>query len=330
MIVYLSLSIVAVLSFFSSNRKGAGIIIMGLILILIISLRYNVGYDYRQYVKIFSVYPLHDRHVQRLEWFNIFVIKLLRYFSLENFGVFIYSITSYFLLIRSFKGVKLFMNVLLIWLGIPLFFFASLSTLRQFLSVGVVFFIISRIEYGLFWRLVLSFLCIGLHQSGVLIFLILFLEWLKLSLKKTLLLGLVIVTVLPYLIVQASVVLGLDHLIDGRFGTISGGYLQFWLIFVISIPLLLENVSKEKYDNNNIFWIGLALYFVMLPYGLISSRVFLVFSFYFINLLVKSKYYARLYPRLFLSSVLLASFYYALYLGKLQDVNPYLPFNLIF
>ena len=329
MIVYLSISVVAVLSFFNSNKKRTGLMIIGLILIFVISLRSNVGYDYREYVKLFSIYPLQDRHIQRLEWINILAIQVLRYFNLDNLGIFFYSIASYALLIKAFNGLEKFMNILLIWTGIPLFFFASLSTIRQFLATGLAFFIISRFDYGFLLRLALSVLCLGLHQSGALVVLILVLERLKLSLRKILLLSLVIVTGLPYMIGQAVVVFGVEHLIDARFGHISGGYLQFWLILILSIPLLLESASERK-NNNNVFWIGLALYYVMLPYGLIASRIFLIFSFYFINLLATSKYYARLYPRLMLSSILLASFYYGLYLGKFQVINPYLPFNLIF
>lgn len=330
MIVYLSLSMVALLSFFSLKQKRVGMMLFGLVLILIISLRNNVGYDFGQYIKIFSTYPIQDRHVQRLEWLNIIIIKVLRYFSIEHLGVFLYSIASYILIIKSFGGIEKFLGVLLVWIGLPFLFLASLSTIRQFLALGFAFFIFSRVDMRLIWRIFLTVLCMGLHQSGVVVLFILFLEYLNLSSRKILILSGTIALFLPFFISWASVIIGIEHLIDGRFGHIAGGNLQFWFILILSLPLLIESIQENSRGANSIFWIGLALFYVLLPYGLIASRVFLMFSFYFLMLLIKSRYYRMFYPRFLLAIVLFFSFYYGLYLGNLQLVNPYLPFSLIF
>lgn len=331
MIIFSVLGLICWLNFFdSSHKRFLGYFSFIFFLVLIV-FRWNVGYDFSEYVDIFSNYAQDSRQIQRLEILNIWLIALLRHLNADTLGIALYTFLTYVLLNKAFKPIGGFMKISLLWIGVPLFFLASLSTVRQFLALSIAYVFLAysgNLRFHL--KAILFFTAVAIHKSAVLLLPLFVLEKVVNSRMRAVIMAFVIISFGPIFIEVIATVLGVEHLINSRFGFIGGGGKQFWLIILVTLPVFLTRRTESTDRPTNMLIIGLAIYYILLPYGLISTRVFLFFGFYFISLVLSCSFYSRFYPRLALSAFLLVNFYYGIYLGFLQEDHPYLPYNFIF
>ena len=141
----------------SPRNKKIGACVFFILISLISACRYNVGYDYENYLAII-LNPNIDSTFTRLEPTSKFLIEVSRYF---NFPQFYFIVTSFFITLfftyiiyKESPDLKL---SFILYYSIPIFFFGSLSIIRQMLACGIAFLMIY------FWRhkkYTLAFLCL--------------------------------------------------------------------------------------------------------------------------------------------------------------------------
>lgn len=135
MIFYLILF--ALLLILPTDRK-VGIILFFLIVGLVCALRYNIGYDYSNYLNVIL-----DRHqysitYERLEPTTKWLIEIARCLKFSQFYFIFSSIliiggVSYYIYHESID----YRLSIVIFMSIPLFFWSSLSIIRQFMAVAL-------------------------------------------------------------------------------------------------------------------------------------------------------------------------------------------------
>ena len=118
--------------------KGKELLVV-IILVIVSSIRYNIGFDYKVYFKIIKTNDLYQ--IQRFEFFNKLVLFFTRICSNIQVFFLIYSlliIGIVYLVIKKYSYNK--MDSIFIWYTEPLFFLTSLSSVRQSLDVSICFF----------------------------------------------------------------------------------------------------------------------------------------------------------------------------------------------
>lgn len=142
MIFYLAIwSILLLLP--NSNKKKGGVLFF-LIVGTISAIRYDVGYDYMNYLDIILGRNTYAIAYDRLEPLCKSLINASRYLGYPQLFFIITSIAIVaaisFWIYNESKNYKL---SILIFMGLPMFFWASLSIIRQFLAIsfGTLFFL---------------------------------------------------------------------------------------------------------------------------------------------------------------------------------------------
>ncbi|MFR1361650.1 EpsG family protein [Alistipes ihumii] len=176
MIVYLAFIGLVISSFsldYLYKKEGCGIFALFAILltILLVILRYYVGYDYDTYSYFFgeSISSLIDK---KLEWGFIGIVWFLHLFEADPFWLFFcfgVGIIGFIL-----HGVKLYTRnvriAFLIYLLIPGLFLNSLSIIRQALAIAILFnafYYYCNKRYKTFW--ILFLLAFLFHYSSLLV-----------------------------------------------------------------------------------------------------------------------------------------------------------------
>lgn len=126
---------------FFDNKKIDIFYYLFIIIIFVFSaFRYNVGWDYEQYYWTI-VYNLDTNIVSRGELLTIGLVELSRNLGIANIYFFLNSFLTIFLValvIDNYSKDK-WMSIL-VFIAFPLFFLNSLSVIRFFSALAIVFF----------------------------------------------------------------------------------------------------------------------------------------------------------------------------------------------
>lgn len=133
---YLLVALIFSLCFITKTRHSSKIIFFTLLIFC--ALRYDVGWDFMSYIdEIQSIYP--DPDQSRFEFLSKYIIYLGGYFG---FYPVVFILFAFFTLAITYKAIENYsINRLMSWLifySMPLFFLASLSTIRQSLAAAIV------------------------------------------------------------------------------------------------------------------------------------------------------------------------------------------------
>lgn len=137
---------------------------------LLAAMRFDVGWDYVAYFDLIEKnHKYYDAQIARLEPFNQGLIFLSQYLNFTQLYFIVTSMIIYSSFYRTFKNYSSdFALSTLLFLSLPIFFFNSLSIIRQFVAVAIVLFaipyIISRnwLRFTFFILLALMF-----HKSAI-------------------------------------------------------------------------------------------------------------------------------------------------------------------
>lgn len=347
MIFYLTLLLLLLLLPCSNKRMG-----MFLFFILVCgvsAIRYNIGYDYINYLDIILSRNTYAIAYDRLEPLGRFLIDTSRHLEYPQFFFIVSSIIIIigvaFWIYRESEDYKL---SILIFMALPMFFWASLSIVRQFMAIsfGLFFFnaIISRKYKQSYAWLLLAILS---HSSAFVLAITYFLPQ-KLTFSRYI------------LIYTSSFILGFVF-----YGAINWGvgisifekaqlfiqksdlkgFKNQMILFNVFFVLHLLLLKRTKQDSlrwtfySQLFLIGIfllnVLNFAPVFAGRVSSFFLISFVILLPNGIMKLRQHKHFY-RLLATPVFIFFYIYTLYLASssyekgLTVKDPYIPYDTYF
>ena len=139
-------------------------------LFLISAIRFDVGWDYEQYHELIEGrVQYYNAQFVRFEFLNRLIINVSQFLGFTQ----LYFIVTSFIIIFSFYWVFKkfsadFAISTLLFLSLPIFFFNSLSIIRQFVAVSIIFYGFTFIRNRNFYKFLFTiFVASMFHKSAV-------------------------------------------------------------------------------------------------------------------------------------------------------------------
>ncbi len=294
-----------------------------LLLFIFSSLRFDVGYDYSMY------YGLIDGNIR---WFTDQINRIeylprqLILLSKEiHFYQLFFAVTSFLILYLFHRGIKNYSSdkqtSLLLFFCFPFFFFLSLSVVRQFVAVALLFYAFKYIkERKIITYFIFVFLAFLFHKSAILALPIYFLYGDFIINRKFILL----IFILSF--VSSDFIAFLIKVSSSRYSIYitqiggEGGKLILTLMKIIGIFLLpIVYNLKDRFDKDFnfflvTFYLGIFFWSSLSKFGHAGMRSSLYFLSFFLLLVPKLKFKIKEY---YIVKQVLFLFLIALYFGNL-------------
>lgn len=250
-----------------------------LIVMILSAFRYDVGQDYLSYRN--SIINL-DSNFYNSELINKGLFYAAHLLSLPQL-YFIITTGIIFLIIDT--TIKRYSNYytlsFLIFLSFPLFFANSLTIIRQFVAMSIVFYSVKYIiEKRSFFKFsILILLAIGFHTSAIVAFPIFFLSKIKIKSWVYLVMfgfPIILKEILVYII--ANYAPSYNKYITYKYGLDAGGGKAIYLFMLVCAFLLLFQKRINRISENNRFYLnstlfGTIIYWALLDFGHIGMRI---------------------------------------------------------
>jgi hypothetical protein len=310
------------------------------IIFLLCALRFDVGFDYTYYYELLTKQAdFYEDKFLRLEYMNQFLINIS-----QNMGFpqFYFILTSFIIVFCTYQAIKRhskdFVISTLIFLSFPIFFLNSLSIIRQYVAICIVFYGFRYIQNRkLFPYLITITIAILFHKSAVIGIVLYWIynRRIKNIYYMILYFAGLFSSKLAYLVVAYIFPQYLKYL-DRKIGT--GGDKVLLLFQLIGlILLLLVDSKKMAFKNYNFymtsFFIGLFIWSSLSSYGHAGFRGALYFMVFFILLLpeVLDLIKERKLLKQLVYYISFAFFIFSLWLGtKNETKDPNIPYQVIF
>lgn len=307
-----------------------------LFLLFISAFRYGVGWDYEQYY-LTIVYNLDTNIVSRGELLTIFLVELSKNFGVTNIYFFVNSFITVFLiaLVVDKYSQNKWISIL-IFVSFPLFFLNSLSVIRFFTALAIVFYSIKYIKENKFLKYILAIYIASLfHGSALLAIALYFFVKQKIGRLK----------IIIYMLMAAFSSSILNILVNKHFAEYSvytektsvkeGTLAIYFFAFILICSFPVINRLNESNSNRiyfNAFFFGFLIYLAFFGQGSMSHRLSLFGTIFSILLIPKliELYFENLKLRLIFCYV----FYFFLSIIFIYSVNigseTYIPYRTIF
>ena len=305
------------------------------------ALRFDVGYDYSMYYGLIEGnIKFYDEQLNRIE----FLSRQLIFFSdLIGFYQFFFIASSFVITYFFYRAIK--ENSFDIWLSIlifisfPIFFFVSLSIVRQYMAVAILFYCFKYIKQRKFWTYLFAILfCSFLHKSSFIALPIYFLYGNFIN-KKIIIfiyfLGFFSSGILAFLI---RMTLGGYSVYLGRIAGEGGNLILifFQILGLFLLPLVYNFRDKDDKDFNFYllsYYVGLFIWASLSKFGHAGFRGSLYYMSFTILLIpyLKNKIKEYKIIRVSIASLCVLFFFINLYMGskhKIKDAN--LPYKTFF
>lgn len=288
----LCFSIVIVLFLFSDNVGSGGykkfFQWLGVIVFVVISaFRYDVGRDYLSYRD--SIINM-DSNFYNSEPINKALFYISHWLGFPQLYFILTTIIIFFLIHKTIKRYSNYYTLsFLIFLSFPLFFANSLTIIRQFIAMSIVFYSLKYIidERNFFKFLFLLAIATGFHYSAVAALPIFFLD--KIRIKRWVYLimfsfPIILKEILVYII--ANYAPYYNKYVVYKYGLDAGGGKAVYLFLIVCIYLLffkkyIISISEKNRLYFNIVLFGTIIYWALLDFGHIGMRIasfYLMFS----------------------------------------------------
>lgn len=313
-------------SYIVGKRTGYKISIV--FIILVSSMRFNIGYDWSSYLSM--IYPgFNPLNIQRLEPFNKIICTIAGNLQQPWILFTFYSVITYSLIgktINDFSSSKY--ESLMIYLC--LFFLSGLSTIRQEIAVAIIFF---GYRYILEKKIVKYFftcmLAMCFHKTAIIaiIFYPLYYLGLSVSIMLITIFGVFFKVILPR-IVGAFFPYFMIYL-NGGLGSSSGNLQKIFYFLLFIYAFVLHKNKREHIGLLNICVIGCMLPFIL--GGHTGGRLGEYFLIYYTLLIPEcSKRLNIKYRVVFLIPLYAFFFMYLLVSVNVNHSNEYVPFRWYF
>lgn len=242
-------------------------------LFIFCALRYDVGWDYMSYVSLIEM-DYEEIIDSRIELLSNYILLLGNY---VNFYPIVFIIFSFLTLKITFFSIKKYsINPLISWLvfySMPLFFFASLSTLRQSLATAIVFYSYSYVKEKKYLNFIAAIFVASLfHTSSIIGFFILPLVLLRINKFLNIILLLISFIVSTFLLELIST-LSINNLFFLRFikyvemDSAKPQLLNYLYYFIGILNLIFYHKLSRNDDCNKD-------YITLINFGLIFLNIF--------------------------------------------------------
>lgn len=307
------------------------------LIFLISAIRFDVGWDYEKYYRLIERnVQYYDSQFERFEFLNRIIISIAQFLDFTQ----LYFIVTSFIIVFSFykifnKYSSDFTISTLLFLSLPIFFFNSLSIIRQFVAISIIFygftFIRNRNFYKFFAVILVAFL---FHKSALLGVVLYFLYN-----RNTHLYFLMVIYILGFF--SSDLLYWLTENLMPQYlryldNSIGEGGDKVLLLFQLIGFFILFLINKLKYNTKDnsfyflTFYIGLFIWSSLSQYGHAGFRGSLYFTIYILlllpNILVELK------QKLFIKELTYVAcfmfFVLTLTLGKLNPKkDPNIPYR---
>ncbi|WP_394747993.1 EpsG family protein [Spongiimicrobium salis] len=310
------------------------------LIFLFCALRFDVGFDYAYYFELLTKQAdFYEDKFARIEYINQLLIGISQKIGLPQFY---FILTSFIIVICTYKTLKRdskdFVISSLVFLSFPIFFLNSLSIIRQYVAVCIVFYGFKFIKKR---KLVPYLAIIGVaflfHRSAVIAVVLYWLYHRKIENIYYVIIyfaGL-FSSKLAYLVVAYIFPQYLQYL-DRRIGTGGDKVLLFFQLIGL-VLLLLVNRKKTAYENYNFymtsFFVGLFIWSSLSPYGHAGFRGALYFMVFFMLLLpeILDLIKERKVLKQMVYYMSFVFFIFSLWLGtKNETKDPNIPYRVFF
>ncbi len=310
-----------------------------ILIFLFCAIRFDVGYDFMHYYDVLTKnMKFYEASFNRLEYLNQ---KIIIFSQFIGFPQIYYIVTSYIIVFFTYKAIKInsnnFVISTLVFISFPIFFFNSLSIIRQYVAVAIIFYAFQFIKQR---KLIKFLLAIGIaflfHKSAIIGVL---LYWLYgLNFKNIYLYILFILSFFSSELIFLLVKEILPHYAMYLERKIGIGGDKILLIFQMIAFLLLFLINKNRDDKDYNFYIftffvGIFIWSSLAPYGHAGYRGAMYFIVFFILLLPKIINLFKQRKILEQITYLVCSFFFivTLWLGtKNPKKDPNIPYRIYF
>ncbi len=317
-----------------------GLVAAFTVIFIMASLRFDVGWDYRSYYRLIEKdIKFYDSQFARLEPLNRTLIEISQFF---DFTQFYFIVTSFIICFSFYYIFKRFSTDVivstLLFLSLPIFFFNSLSIVRQFTAVAIVFYGFQYVRSRMLFRfLVVLVIATLFHKSALVAAPLYFLYGRKphfYFFPMIYLVGFLSSDMLYWLV---------EHLLPQYLKfldrSIGEGGNKVLLLFQSLGFILLFFINKLQFNKKEndfyflTFYIGLFVWSGLAQYGHAGFRGSLYYTVFMLllvpNILIEIKQKRLLRELVYISCLFF--FVFTLYLGKInpkKDAN--LPYRVFF
>jgi hypothetical protein len=312
-----------------------------ILIFIFCAIRFDVGYDYSMYYELIEGnIKYFTAQINRIEYLPR---QLVLFSSFIKFYQFFFIVTSFIITYFFYKSIKensedKWLSTL-IFVCFPIFFFMSLSVIRQFIAIAIIFYSFKFIKRREFWKyLAVIICCFFIHNSSILALPIYFIYGNFINKKIIVfiyLLGFFSSKTLAFLIELSSERYSIYlNEIKGDGGSLILIFFQVLGLFLL--PLVYNFRDKEDKDFNFYlltYYIGLFIWASLSKFGHAGIRGGLYYMTFTILLIphLKNKIKEYKIVRNSIAIICFLFFFTNLYIGskhKVKDAN--LPYQTYF
>ena len=321
--------------------KLYGFTVAFILIFIFTSLRFDVGYDYSMYYELIEGdIKYYTDQINRIEYIPRQLIIFSRFIGFYQFFFIVSSFVIYYFFYSAIKenSEDKWISTL-IFVCFPVFFFMSLSVIRQFIAIAIIFYSFKFIKRREFWKyLDVIICCFFIHNSSILALPIYFIYGNFINKKIIVfiyLLGFFSSKTLAFLIELSSERYSIYlNEIKGDGGSLILIFFQVLGLFLL--PLVYNFRDKEDKDFNFYlltYYIGLFIWASLSKFGHAGIRGGLYYMTFTILLIphLKNKIKEYKIVRNSIAIICFLFFFINLYIGskhKVKDAN--LPYQTYF
>jgi len=322
-----------------------------LLIFIFTAIRFNVGYDYATYYSIISDATLENSFAtERFEFFNVVLINIARFLNFTQLYFIVTSLIMYGLIIITIKRKSISPQIS-VWvlIGFPLFYMQSLSIIRQWVALAIIFYGIGYLETGKYVRFtILTVLATLWHETAFVAILLIPLSMLNLSRKLNLFI-LAMSPILYFILPPIIIGLNLDFLLKAQEyieNEVGQGNANTKIIFLATFfgifnLLFYDKITKgERFPKLLLTYynVGVMFFVTFQQFGFIGARGG---SYFLIFLILLFPYYKNVFylfkPQLFkgmIQLIMILLFFISLFVShndfesKSSLIDPYTPYKI--
>jgi hypothetical protein len=310
---------------------------MSVVVFLFSILRYNVGWDYMAYYDTI-MHNFDSSLLSRNEVISTSLIIFSRKIGSANFYFIVNSVITVFLIafVLHKNSPDPFFSFF-IFITFPLFFLNSLSIVRNFTAIAIVFYSLRFINEGRLLRyVVMIMIASGFHTSALIALLFYPLKFLNIN-SMGIIIMIVSGSILrPLLSSELKSLFPILNIYLKRTSDFQGWHLIFFFVFILFLVVVFRNNLAMGFSNRdanllvNIFTLGVVIYILFFDTGTLGHRLSLygiITSTLIIPKLVDifSNKRERILFKFVLCSGLMFLFFATIYLGS----STYIPYETI-
>lgn len=300
------------------------------ILFLFSALRFDVGYDYGAYYKVIT--DLNSINYERFGIFDRLIIDLSREL---NFYQFYFIFTSFIIIYLISKTVNNYSDnylfSMLIFLAIPIFYLMSLTIIRQYIAISIVFFSLKYIvDRNFFKYFILITIASIFHTTALVTLPMYFLYRVKFTKIFSLIIIFLSIFISPFL---SKILILYFPYYSNYFNNASHGKSLLYFLFFILIFIFMHYKYIKDYRTSfyfNVYTIGISLYIMFIQLGDVGIRIsyyYLIFLIFLIPSILKIYKDKQAYFIMITLTLFIYIFNFYLF-EKNNYKNAYIPYNI--